>query len=198
MSSYVEKQILAKSEYMTPEERIKKLERRITSLECVLEEMSRILGSFGLTVKRSIGTSIALKYGHGSMKACPVCGGVAYVQESIDEPGAWIAMCDQCGRRTKGSQKVKDEILGWNRDQVTEASAMMEEKLTAREMSDEGAKWLMEAIVKNAADEYTLGVRVSGKPSTESAWFFEGSGRAAEVLQGRVSAEKNEKNEKDR
>lgn len=192
MSSYVEKRILTKSEYMTPEEHIKKLERRITSLECVLEEMSRMLGSFGLTVKRSIGTSIALKYGHGSLKACPVCGGVAYVQESIDEPGVWIAMCDQCGRRTKGSRKVKDEILGWNRDQVTEASRIVGERLTAREMSDEGAKRLMEAIVENAADEYTLGVRVSGSPSVESAWFFEGSGRAAEILRARVEKEEKE------
>lgn len=194
MSSYVEKRILAKSEYMTPEEQVKKLERRVASLEGVIEEISRMLGSFGLTVKRSIGTSIALKYGHGSLKACPACGSDAvYVQESIDESGAWLVMCDKCGRRTESSRKVKDVILGWNRDQVTEESRLVEEKLTAREMSDEGAKRLVAAMVENAADEYMTGVRVSGKPSVESAWFFDGSDRAAEVLRGRVAAEKNEK-----
>lgn len=208
MASYAKEHALR---MMAPDDRAKTEARLTRTLRADIEAISRMARRLGVREGATEGTRHELEdemarlqrdinsrglryylgpnsvvYYHPALKRCS-CGYGAAIVEDIYEQDAWMVRCSECFARTPSTKgRLRDLITGWNRGVRTECSRMLSQPLTAKDMSEYGAGKLLEAITKDAASEWLQGMRSSGRPSRESAWFFEGAGAAETILRKRV------------
>lgn len=89
-------------------------------------------------------------YVSGRAKLCSCGASCVVIQPYMYEPGGYIVKCKTCDRRSVEKPNPIAAIKAWNAEELTEASEVSREPLTARNMDDNAASALMSALRREA------------------------------------------------
>lgn len=161
-----------KSPELSKDQQIASLERQLRAAQGVVQGMERCMGSMGLSVVAVQGQSAAVPaFRHRVLKACDGCGGKPLIVEDVLHEGEYLVQCPECVLRTDTYKRVVDAVKAWNAGEFTEDSEMIQTPLTAASIADRGARALVEAVTRKAAEDYFVSLRV-GHPDAEIEAVF--------------------------
>ena len=145
MSSFVEG-----SDVMTPERRIADLEEALIDAQRKLDAIRTV---WGIEASGTVGNSNSMVFYRRGLRECK-CGRRPQIQSDVNEPGMFLVMCPDCVLRTRSHRRIMDAMRDWQDEKYTPATAMLREKLTAQDMSEDGALKLIDGVRTRATEDY--------------------------------------------